>query len=110
MNGYVNGIGIIIALTSLVMLRLARGAFHAESIFTLLVGLFFVALAADSFHMLQGSELIINILRNKHKITPSDYETAKNNIALWEYAAPVAILAVGANLITAWFLAKDPKR
>lgn len=110
MSSYVNGIGIIIALVSLVMLRNARGAFRTESIFTLLLGLFFVALAADSLHMLQGSEFLIDFLKNRDKITPKDYQLAKSNIALWEYAAPVAILAVGANLISAWFLAKEPQK
>lgn len=107
---YVNAVGIIIALTSLMLLKNAKGVFRAGSIFTLLLGIFYVALSMLSFHLIQDSGAIVHFLMEKDRVTSTDYSSAMNNVALWQFAAPAAILSVGANLITAWFLSDDARK
>lgn len=107
MTDYVNYIGILPIIAGFILLYMVKGN-DPWRLSTLLVGMALVGLATLSFSMLTIMSEIFDLLAQKNKIDKTIHVQAKAIVGVWVFFLPAVIGAIGANLITAWVLAKNP--
>jgi len=107
MAGYANYVGYAFSLLGFALLGLIKGNDPWRHS-TLLVGIALVVLASLSFGMFTDMNGLFDLLAQKKKIDEATYVQAKTVAGVWVFVLPAVIGAIGANLITAWFLSKKP--
>jgi hypothetical protein len=104
---YPNYFGYGLILLGFVLLGFIKGN-DPWRLSTLLVGLALVVLAALSFGIFTDMNGLFDLLVQMKKIDEATHTQAKTVAGVWIFIFPAIIGAIGANLITAWFLSKKP--
>lgn len=107
MADYANYVGYVLSLLGFVLLGFIKGN-DPWRLSTLLVGMALVVLASLSFGMFADMNGLFDLLAQKNKIDEATHIQAKTVAGVWVFVLPAVIGAIGANLISAWFLAKKP--
>jgi uncharacterized membrane protein len=107
MADYANYVGHALSLLGFALLGFIKGN-DPWRLSTLLVGISLVALASLSFGMFTDMNGLFDLLAQENKIDEATHVQAKTVGGVWVFVLPAVIGAIGANLITAWFLAKKP--
>lgn len=107
MTDYANYVGYALSLLGFALLSFIKGN-DPWRLSTLLVGIALVILASLSFGMFTDMNGLFDLLAEKNKIDNATHTQAKTIAGVWVFVLPAIIGAIGANLITAWFLAKKP--
>lgn len=107
MADYPNYVGYGLLLLGCVLLTFIKGN-DPWRLSTLLVGLALVVLAALSFGAFTDMNGLFDMLVKIRKIDEATRTQAQTVAGVWIFIFPAIIGAIGANLITAWFLSKKP--
>ncbi len=108
MSALVNWIGLFMGVLPLVVVVIlykeGKPQYHGLWIF----GGLMIMIAALLFVILSGLPSIIEQLNSEGKVSNTEFQSSKENIALWAYIGPAVIAAIGANLITEYILRDKP--
>lgn len=107
MADFPNYVGFAASILGFMLLYFIKGNEHWR-ISVLCVGIMLVFLASFSFWMFTDMHGLFEILAQQKKIDETTGEQAKKIIGVWVFVLPAVIGAIGANLISSWFLAKKP--
>ena len=107
MADYANYVGYALIIFGFSLLGFIKGN-DPWRLSTLLVGMALVVLASLSFGLFTDMSGIFDLLVQNNKIDKPAHVEAKRIAGVWVFVLPAVIGAIGANLITSWFLAKKP--
>jgi glucan phosphoethanolaminetransferase (alkaline phosphatase superfamily) len=104
-ENYPNFVGLLLAVLSVILLFLIKGSDHWR-ISVLIVGVLLIILAALSFGVFTDMGGLFDLLSEVKKIDEPTHRIAKTAASIWVVILPAIQGAVGANLISSWFLSK----
>lgn len=107
MANYPNWAGFFLSILGFLVLFIIKGN-EPWRISNLLIGFILVLLASLSVGMFSDMNGLFDTLVKAQKIDEAAHKDAKTFIGIWVFVLPAVIGSIGANLITAWFLAKKP--
>ena len=107
MADYANFVGVSFGLVGFALLGLVKGSEHWR-LSTLLVGILLIVLASLSLGTFTDMNGMFDLLEQTKKIDLSTHKEAKTSVGIWVFVLPAVVASIGANLISAWFLAKRP--
>lgn len=97
---YLNAVSLIVAL-------FAKGNSHWSKL-NLAVGIIPIFIATISFAMLSDLSLLFDLMLTSEEIDRTTHYASKSNATAWGYILPAITAAIGANILSAWFLAQRP--
>ncbi|WP_143063014.1 hypothetical protein [Halopseudomonas bauzanensis] len=97
-------IGIFLSVIALTIAFLSKGNPHGSMV-NLFVGIILIGLGALSFGLLSNLTEFLNIMLSNGEIDETTHFLSKRNATLWLNALPVVTMAIGVNILSAWFLA-----
>ena len=100
-------LGTYLSAASLVIAFGAKGNPHWSKV-NLLVGVTLILIATLSFAMLSDLSLLFDLMLSNGEIDKATHYASKSNATAWGYVLPAITAAIGANILSAWFLAERP--
>jgi hypothetical protein len=104
-----NSIGLIFSVSGFVFLLLLRPG-EPWNIRTLIAGIAMVFLATVSFSTFTNINIFFDISAQNHRINEVTHSEAKAVAGIWVFVLPAIVLSIGSNLISSWFLSKEPSK
>lgn len=107
MASLTNVVGYMLCLVAFALLGLVRGN-DPWRISTLVVGVMMVVFGTFALGMFGDLVVFFDTAHELRGMDETAREQGKAATQLWMFAFPAVVLAIGANLLTAWILSKKP--
>ncbi|MFD1700083.1 hypothetical protein ACFSB1_12155 [Halopseudomonas phragmitis] len=99
--------GIALCVSALLITTFIKGKPHWGAV-NLIAGVLLIMISGISFGMFSDLSLLFDSMLSTGEIDKASHYAAKSNATAWGFIISAITAAVGANIISAWFLAERP--